>query len=39
MRAEGEAAPLAEATAISADATRLPFPDGAFDAVMAAEIL
>ena len=39
MRAEGEAAPPAGATAMSADATRLPFPDGAFDAVIAAEIL
>jgi SAM-dependent methyltransferase len=39
MRAEGEAAPPALATALSADATRLPFPDDAFDAVIAAEIL
>jgi ubiquinone/menaquinone biosynthesis C-methylase UbiE len=39
LRAEGEAAPPASATALSADATRLPFPDGAFDAVIAAEIL
>ena len=39
MRAEGEAAPPAAATALSADATRLPFPDGSFDAVIAAEIL
>jgi ubiquinone/menaquinone biosynthesis C-methylase UbiE len=39
MRAEGQAAPPAGATAVSADATRLPFPDGAFDAVIAAEIL
>ena len=39
MCAAGEAAPPAGATAVSADATRLPFPDGAFDAVMAAEIL
>ena len=39
MRIEGQAAPPAGATAMSADATRLPFPDGAFDAVIAAEIL
>jgi SAM-dependent methyltransferase len=39
MRAEGEAAPPAGAAAVAADATRLPFPDGAFDAVIAAEIL
>jgi SAM-dependent methyltransferase len=39
MRAEGEATPPAAAAALSADATRLPFPDGAFDAIIAAEIL
>jgi len=39
MRAEGEAAPQARATAVAADATNLPFPDDAFDAVIAAEIL
>jgi SAM-dependent methyltransferase len=39
MRAEGEAAPPAAAVATAADATRLPFPDGAFDRVVAAEIL
>jgi len=39
MRTAGEAAPPAAATAVSADATRLPFPDGAFDAIIAAEIL
>jgi SAM-dependent methyltransferase len=39
MRAQGEAAPPAGAAALSADATHLPFPDGAFDAVIAAEIL
>ena len=39
MRAEGEATSPAAATALSADATRLPFPDGAFDAIIAAEIL
>jgi SAM-dependent methyltransferase len=39
MRAEGEAGPPAGAAAFSADATNLPFPDGAFDAVIAAEIL
>ncbi len=39
MRAAGEAAPPAGAAALAADATRLPFADGAFDAVIAAEIL
>jgi SAM-dependent methyltransferase len=39
MHAAGEAAPPAAATALAADATRLPFPDGAFDAIIAAEIL
>ncbi|HEX8008810.1 MAG TPA: methyltransferase domain-containing protein [Trebonia sp.] len=39
MSAEGEAPPPAAATAVSADATNLPFPDGAFDRVIAAEIL
>ena len=39
MRLEGEAAPPAGAAAVSADATNLPFPDGSFDAVIAAEIL
>jgi ubiquinone/menaquinone biosynthesis C-methylase UbiE len=39
MRAEGEAAAPAGAAALSADATCLPFPDGSFDAVIAAEIL
>jgi SAM-dependent methyltransferase len=39
MRAEGEAAPPAAAAALTADATSLPFPDGAFDRVIAAEIL
>jgi SAM-dependent methyltransferase len=39
MRTEGETAPPAGAAALSADATHLPFPDGAFDAVIAAEIL
>jgi SAM-dependent methyltransferase len=39
MRSEGEAAPPAQATALAADATGLPFPDDAFDAVIAAEIL
>ena len=34
MRAAGEAGPPAAAAAVSADATRLPFPDGAFDAVI-----
>jgi ubiquinone/menaquinone biosynthesis C-methylase UbiE len=39
MREAGEAAPPAGAAAVSADATNLPFPDGAFDAIIAAEIL
>jgi SAM-dependent methyltransferase len=39
MLAEGEAGPPAAAASVGADATRLPFPDGAFDAVIAAEIL
>jgi SAM-dependent methyltransferase len=39
MRAEGEAGPPAAATAVTADATSLPFADGAFDRVVAAEIL
>lgn len=39
MLAEGQAAPPASATAVSADATRLPFPDDSFDAVIVAEIL
>jgi ubiquinone/menaquinone biosynthesis C-methylase UbiE len=39
MAAEAQAAPPAAATALAADATRLPFPDDAFDAVIAAEIL
>jgi SAM-dependent methyltransferase len=39
MRAEGQAGPPAAAAALTADATRLPFPDEAFDRVIAAEIL
>jgi len=39
MRHEGEAGPPAAAAALTADATCLPFPDGAFDRVIAAEIL
>jgi ubiquinone/menaquinone biosynthesis C-methylase UbiE len=39
MREAGEAAPPAAAAALSGNATRLPFPDGAFDAIIAAEIL
>jgi len=39
MRAEGEAGPPAQAAAVAADATRLPFADGSFDAVIVAEIL
>ena len=39
MRAEGEAGPPAAAATITGDATAMPFPDGAFDRVIAAEIL
>jgi len=39
MRAEGEARPPAAAAALTADATNLPFADGSFDAIIAAEIL
>ena len=39
MRTEGEAGPRAKASALTADATNLPFPDGAFDRVIAAEML
>ena len=39
MRAEGEAAPPAAAAPVTADATKLPFPDDSFDRVIAAEIL
>ena len=39
MREVGEAAPAAGATALSADATRLPFRSESFDAIIAAEIL
>ena len=39
MRAEGEVRPPAGGAALAADATKLPFPDGAFDAVIVAEIL
>ena len=39
MREAGEAAPPAAAAAVAGDATRLPFPDDAFDAVIASEIL
>jgi SAM-dependent methyltransferase len=39
MFVEGEATPSAAAAAVTADATSLPFPDGAFDRVIAAEIL
>ena len=39
MRAGGEAGPPGAAAALTADATSLPFPDAAFDRVIAAEIL
>ncbi len=38
MRAEGEAPPAAGSAAVSGDATRLPFADGSFDRVIAAEV-
>lgn len=39
MRAAGEVPPAASGTAVGADARRLPFADGAFDRIIAAEIL
>jgi len=39
MRAEGETGPPAQAAAVTADATRLPFPDGSFDGIIVAEML
>ena len=39
MQVAGEASPQADATAISGDATAMPFGDGAFDRVIAAEVL
>ena len=39
MTEAGEAAPRAVATAVAGDATAMPFPDGAFDRVIAAEVL
>ena len=39
MRAAGEASPEGDATAISGDATAMPFGDGMFDRVIAAEVL
>jgi SAM-dependent methyltransferase len=39
MRAEGEVSPSAGALAVSGDATSMPFGDGAFDRVIAAEVL
>jgi SAM-dependent methyltransferase len=39
MRAEGETRPPAQAAAVTADATRLPFPAGSFDGIIVAEIL
>jgi SAM-dependent methyltransferase len=38
MRAEGEAPPAAGSAAVSGDATVLPFADGSFDRVIAAEV-
>jgi SAM-dependent methyltransferase len=39
MREEGETRPPAQAAAVTADATRLPFPDGWFDGIIVAEML
>ena len=39
MQQEGEAAPGADTSTVCADATAMPFPDGAFDRVIAAEVL
>ncbi|MFN2591191.1 MAG: class I SAM-dependent methyltransferase [Actinomycetota bacterium] len=39
MRAAGECAPSASGSAVRADVLRLPFRDGAFDRVIASEIL
>jgi SAM-dependent methyltransferase len=39
MREAGEAPPAASARAVAGDATAMPFPDGAFDRVIAAEVL
>jgi SAM-dependent methyltransferase len=39
MAAEGEAGPGAAGTAVSGDATAMPFGDGSFDRVIAAEVL
>jgi SAM-dependent methyltransferase len=39
MDAEGEVPPGAAARTVRGDATRMPFPDGAFDRVIAAEVL
>jgi len=39
MRLAGEAPTVALGTAVGGDATRLPFPDGTFDRVVAAEVL
>jgi SAM-dependent methyltransferase len=39
MREAGEAGPQAGATAVSGDATAMPFGDGSFDRVIAAEVL
>jgi len=39
MAAQGQAGPGGHAQAIAGDATRMPFPDAAFDRVIAAEVL
>jgi len=39
MEQEGQSAPGADARTVCGDATAMPFPDGAFDRVIAAEVL
>lgn len=39
MHEAGEAAPAGSACAVAGDATAMPFPDGSFDRVIAAEVL
>ena len=39
MRAAGEAPPASSGTAVTGDGLALPFPDGTFDRVVAAEVL
>ena len=39
MQSSGEAPPQMSATAVNGDATRLPFEDGAFDRIIASEVM